>query len=370
MKTRAAVLWGFDEPWSVEEIELDPPKAGEVLVKIVACGMCHTDEHIVTGDVPIRYPVIGGHEGAGVVEAVGPGTTRVQPGDHVAFSFIPSCGACPSCVQGHQNLCDLGMYIPEGKAISDQGFRARARGEDLGMFSLLGAFSEHTVVNEASVVKLAPDVPLDKAALVSCGVATGWGSAVYAGRVRPGEVVAVVGCGGLGMNAIQGAHMAGASQIIAVDPVEWKRDSAKIFGATHAAVDLENALPLITEITHGRLADCVILTPSVAYGDLIAPALSLVGKRGRAVVTAVAPYLQNTASLNLSELTLWEKELRGAIYGSANPRVDINRLLGFYASGELKLDELITKRYRLDEINEGYRDMRDGRNIRGVLIME
>lgn len=370
MKTRAAILWGYDQPWTVEDVQLDPPRTGEVLVKIAACGMCHTDEHIVTGDVPIRYPVVGGHEGAGIVEEVGPGVTRVRPGDKVVFSFIPSCGQCPSCAGGHQNLCDLGMYLQDGKAISDHSFRVHARGEDIAMFSLLGAFSEHTVVHEASVVKLETDVPLDRAALLSCGVATGWGSAVYAGEVKTGEVVAVLGCGGLGMNAIQGARMAGASQIVAVDPVEWKRDSAKIFGATHTAHDVERALELITQVTHGRLADCVVITSSIAYGELIAPAVSLLGKRGRAVVTAMAPATQTHVALNLAELTLWEKQIRGAIYGSANPRVDVNRLLGFYASGELKLDELITKRYTLDQINEGFQELREGKNIRGVLVME
>jgi len=225
-------------------------------------------------------------------------------------------------------------------------------------------------VHEYSAVKIDPDLPLDKAALVGCGVTTGYGSAVNAGEVRSGDTVVVVGVGGIGMSAVQGAQMAGASQIVAVDPVAWKRDAAKDFGATHSAADVAEALPLVTEITAGQMAAAVLITPSLALGELIMPAMLLAGKRGRVVVTAVAPTAQQEISCNLTDLTFMEKQLRGALYGSENPRTAVPKLLGLYRRGELKLDEMITRTYALDEINQGYADMRAGKNIRGVIVFD
>jgi NDMA-dependent alcohol dehydrogenase len=370
VQTRAAILWSMGSQWSVETIDLDPPGPYEILVRIAAAGLCHTDEHAVTGDLPSPYPVIGGHEGAGVVEQVGDAVTAVSVGDHVAMSFVPSCGRCPSCVNGQQNLCDLGVHIPLGRALSDGGFRAHARGVDVACASMLGTFAEHAVVHESSIVKIDPNVPLDLACLVSCGVATGWGSSVHAGQVAPGETVVVIGVGGVGMNAVQGARAAGAADIIAVDPVEWKRDRAKVFGATHAVESTQAAVALVGELTHGQMAHCAVLTTGVAYSDQISPAVNVVGKRGRVVVTAVAPLMQSTVDLNLVELSFWEKTLRGALYGTSNPRVEIPNLLRLYSRGDLLLEELITKRYPLDHINAGFQDMREGNAIRGVLVMD
>jgi S-(hydroxymethyl)glutathione dehydrogenase/alcohol dehydrogenase len=176
--------------------------------------------------------------------------------------------------------------------------------------------------------------------------------------------------GGVGMNAVQGARAAGASNIVAVEPVEWKRERAKIFGATHCVADLQAAVMLVSELTRGQMAHCAVLTAGVAYGDLISPAVNLVGKRGRVVVTSVAPIMQSSVALNLVELTFWEKTLKGALYGTSNPRYQIPHLLERYSRGELLLEELVTKRYRLDDVNAGYQDMRDGNLIRGVLVMD
>lgn len=370
LQTRAALLWAPESPWSVETIELDPPRHDEVLVRMHAAGLCHTDEHNVTGDLPGPYPFIGGHEGAGIVEAVGAAVTSVAPGDHVAMSFIASCGRCPSCVKGIQNLCDRGMFIAEGRPISDGTFRARARGKELATGNLLGAFAHHAVVHESSVIAVDADVPLELAALVSCGVATGWGSSVYAAQVRSGEAVVIVGLGGIGMNAVQGARSAGAADIIAIDPLDWKRDRAKVFGATHTADSVESALGLVAEVTQGQMADCAVITTSTARPELMGPTLNLVGKRGRMIVTAVAEAGQTKIDLSLAELMFYEKTVRGALYGSANPRYDVPNLLRLYSRGELQLDELITRRYRLDDINEGFEDMRSGKNIRGVIMMD
>lgn len=379
MRVKAAVLYGPGTKYQVEEIELDPPKEGEVLVKFAATGMCHSDEHLVTGDMVLpeeitaamgwqQFPIIAGHEGAGVVEEVGPGVTALRPGDHVVTSFVPSCGSCPSCASGHQNLCDLGETLLSGRA-ADGTFRHHtASGADCATMCWLGTFAEYGVLNTASLVKIPEHLPMDKAALVACGVTTGFGSAVYAADVQPGETVVVIGAGGVGMNAIQGAAIAGARQIIAVDPVEFKREQALLFGATHTAASIEEAAPLVGQLTWGRNANKVILTAGVAQGSMIAPMMAMTAKGGRAVVTAVANILATDAQLSLFDLAMSQKQLVGTLFGSANPRFDIPRLLAMYEAGKLKLDELITRTYSLEQINDGYQDMRDGRNIRGVIV--
>ena len=369
MKTKAAVLWEVGAKWSIEEIELDPPKAGEVLVKLVASGMCHSDEHLVTGDLPFAMPIIGGHEGAGVVEQVGEGVTALAPGDHVVFGFIPSCGRCPSCSTGHQNLCDLGAAMGLGRQISDGTSRHHAKGQDLNLMCLLGTFAHHTVVNEASCIKVDKDVPLEKACLLGCGVVTGWGSAVYAADVSPGDTVAVVGVGGIGANAIQGAKLAGAKHIVAIDPVEFKREKAMEFGATHVAASMEEALPLLQQISWGTMANKVIMTMGVGDGQVMGQAMALASKRGRVVVTNIHPALEaGGASMSLLDLTLMEKQLVGSLFGSGNPRADIPKLIGLYREGQIDLDGLVTRTYPLEGVNEGYEDMRNGKNIRGVLV--
>ena len=367
MKTKAAVLWEVNTPWSVEEIDLDPPGPGEVLVKLAASGMCHSDEHLVTGDLPFGLPIIGGHEGAGVVQEVGEGVSWLAPGDHVVFGFIPSCGRCASCSTGHQNLCDLGALMGLGKQIADGTSRHHARGQDLALMCILGTFAHHTVVNEASCIKIDKDVPLDRACLLGCGVVTGWGSSVYAAEVKPGDTVAVVGVGGIGANAIQGAKLAGAKRIIAIDPVEFKREKAMEFGATHTFSSMEEALPGIQELTWGTMANKVIMTMGVGSGEVIGSAMALASKRGRVVVTNIHPALEYSASMSLLDLTLMEKQLVGSLFGSGNPRADIPKLIGLYREGQLDLDGLVTTEYTLDGVNDGYDAMRAGTNIRGVM---
>jgi NDMA-dependent alcohol dehydrogenase len=380
MEVPAAVLWKTHSPWSVEDIVLDPPQQGEVLVKLAASGLCHSDEHLVTGDITIppdiaeqtgasTTPIVGGHEGAGEVVEVGPGVTALKPGDHVALGFVPACGRCPSCARGRSNLCDMGAFLIFGRQVADLTARHHAKdGTDLGIMCCLGTFAPYTVVNEASCIKLDDDIPLDKAALVGCGVTTGWGSAVYLADVQPGETVVVIGIGGVGINAVQGAAMAGARYIVAVDPIQFKRDEAVKFGATHTASSLEEATDTVKLITWGALADKAIITVDVVEGSMIAPVMAMVAKGGRCVVTGLAPMGAFDVTLSLADLTLMEKQLVGGIFGSANPRRDIPRLLRLYKEGKLKLDELITTTYQLSEINQGYQDLRDGKNVRGMIL--
>jgi len=367
MQTRAAVLWEAGQDWQVETIDLDPPQGNEVLVRIVGAGLCHSEEHHASGDVPFVAPMIGGHEGAGVVEEIGPDVTTVEVGDHVVLSSIPSCGRCPSCSAGQHNLCDLGEFIAEGRQLLDHTARHRVRGVDANIACFLGTFAEHTVVSELSVIKVPTHLPLEKICLVGCGVPTGWGSAMYAGGVRSGDDVAVVGVGGLGSSAVQAARAAGARHIVGIDPNAWKREKALEFGATHVAADMVEAKALIDEITWGRMCQQVVLTMGVGRGDLMGQALDLAGKRGTVVVTNIHRSSEQQITLSMLDLARFEKRIVGCIFGSVNSRKDIPLLLREYERGVLDLDAMVTREYDLDDINKGYQDLRDGVNIRGVL---
>ena len=252
--------------------------------------------------------------------------------------------------------------------ISDGGYRSRVNGKDAGTMCLLGTFSPYVVVHESAAIKIEDDIPLDKAALVGCGVTTGWGSAVYSAEVKAGDTVVIIGIGGVGINAVQGAAMAGAQRVVAIDPVEFKREQAMAFGATHTYASMAEAIEPLNEVTWGRMADKAIITVGRIEGTMIAEMMALIGKNGTAVVTAMGDMMKADVTLSLFELAMLQKRLQGSIFGGANPRSDIPKLLGLYRDGKLKLDELITKTYTLDQINEGYADMNAGKNIRGVIM--
>ena len=372
MTTRAVVCTGLNEPWKTEEIEIDPPGNREIRVKMVYAGMCHSDEHLRSGDisappevlemigVPSMFPVVGGHEGSGIVTEVGTNVTQVALGDHVAVSFIPSCGTCHWCASGRQNLCDLGMATLAGGMISDGTYRYHLAGENLNRMAQLGTFADEMVCHENSVVRIEPYANMKAAALISCGISTGFGSAVDRAKVKPGETVVVIGCGGVGSGAIQGARIAGARTIIAVDPVPFKLEKA-------LEVDAQLMLP---ELTQGRNADVVILTPGVLKGELIAGACALGSKDARVVVTAIAPFHQMDVQLNLFNLAMFNQSLLGTVFGSASPRVQVPNLLNLFAAGQLKIDEIITQEYSLDQVQQGYDDQAAGTIIRGIVKFE
>ena len=368
MKTKGALVWDFNQPWSIEEIELGDPRHGEVTVALEAAGLCHSDHHLMTGDIPMAaFPILGGHEGAGVVVEVGPGVEGLEAGDHVVMSFIPACGRCPACQAGMRNLCDLGMGLLSGASVSDGSFRVQTHGRDVVAMSLLGTFAPYAVVHQCSVVKIDKDIPFEVACLVGCGVTTGYGSAVRTAAVRPGDDVTVIGVGGVGTAALQGARIAGARHLFAIDPVPWKRELALRFGATAAYPDIESALGPIAEATRGRMCREVIVTVGRAEGADVESWLSLTSKGGTCVVTAMGNVLATEANLNLAGLTLQQKSLRGSIFGGGNPQFDIPELLTAYRLGQLNLDDMVTRTYALEQIDEGYRDMLEGRNIRGVI---
>jgi NDMA-dependent alcohol dehydrogenase len=370
MTTRAAVLHKAGTDWEITELDLDPPKEYEVLIRYKAAGLCHSDEHIRReGGSHIRFPLVGGHEGAGIVEAVGPGVTRVQPGDHVVTSYIPACGKCRYCSTGHQNLCDRGLYAGVG-CLQDETFRFHRNGEDFGGFCALGTFSDRTVVSEYSCVRIDDDIPFEVACLVGCGVTTGWCSAVRAGETRAGETVVVMGVGGVGINAVQGARYAGATRVVAVDPNPFKLETAKRLGATHAFTSADEAREALVELTRGQMADLTVVTVAVLDAEITANAVSLIGKAGRVVLTSVSAADDHSISLTGSPMVGWHKRIQGSLAGGSNPIYEMPNLLGLYRSGHLKLDEIITNRYSLEQVNEGYHDLLAGKNIRGVLVHE
>jgi NDMA-dependent alcohol dehydrogenase len=380
MKSRAAILHDVGGPWSVEEFVLDPPRAGEVLVEMAAAGLCHSDDHIRKGDLsapnevlrslglPTMFPTIGGHEGSGIVREVGDGVTDFAPGDHVVTSFVAVCGQCRWCASGREYICDAGIGTLTPGMPTDGTFRHHTTdGKPLGHLSKIGAFAEHTVVSAKSLVKVEPDLPLLPSALLSCAIPTGYGSAAYRAGVRGGDTVVVIGAGGIGTGAIQGARINGAAQIVAVDPVEFKQKSARQFGATHTVATSTDALDLVRGLTYGVMADAVVVSPSLITPNDVRDALELTRKGGTCVLTGMTSQLTRSVNLNLQDFILMNKTLAGTVFGSCNPKADITRLAKLYQTGQLQLDEMITKRYRLDDINDAYTDLLNGEIIRGVI---
>lgn len=367
MKTKGAVIWEVGSEWSVEEIEIGAPKSHEIKVELAATGLCRSDDHVATGDTALQLPVLGGHEGAGVVVEIGPEVSDVRVGDHVVLSYLPACGKCGPCASGNQNLCVLSAHLLTGESISDGTCRVTARGQDVRPFCLLGTFSPYVVVHENSAVKIEKHIPLDLAALVGCGVTTGWGSATHIAEVKPGETVVVMGAGGVGMNAIQGSAAAGARRVVVIEPVAEKRSWAMTFGATHTFADVESARAQLPDLTWGLMAEKAIVTVDRLAPSMVKEALDLVGKNGRVVLTAVGSSEDVDVRLNLTEMTFYQKSIRGANFGGSNPRFEIPWLLGMWEQGKLNLDGLVTKRYKLDEINDAYRDQRAGKLIRGLI---
>ena len=370
MRTRGAVIHEPPGQYEIVDLELEEPWQNEVMVKMVASGLCHTDDHLATGDIVTGiYPICGGHEGAGIVVQVGPHTPGWSEGDHVVFSFLPSCGRCRWCAQGMQNLCDLGSTTLRGSRLGSDPptFRMSYGGKPVGQMSGLSTFSEYTTVSVNSAVKVPDGSPLEKICLLGCAVGTGWGSAVNSAGVRPGETVIVMGVGGIGINAVQGASHAGASNVIAVDPVEFKLKKALELGATHSASSMLEATDLARSLTNGQGADAAIVTVGITTGEHVAQAFASVRKAGVVVVTGAAKNSEVGIPIQLNELTMWQKRVQGSLFGASNPTYDILAMLELYNSGKLHLDELITNTYSLDQIVEGYKDMHLGRNIRGVI---
>ena len=365
MKTRAAVIYAPGEPIRIEEVELDPPGNHEVLVRMVAAGICHSDYHIVTGDLPSYLPMALGHEGAGVVEAVGSGVTNCKPGDHVVLSWIPSCGSCRYCTSGHANLCNLGATTLVGAQL-DGTFRMHRDDVNIGQFCLVSTFSERTVVPDISIVVIDDAYPLNRAVLVGCSVITGVGAVIHRAKVEPGSTVLVVGCGGIGTNAVQGAALVGARMIIAVDIYDFKLEKAREFGATHIInAQKEDVAQVVTDLTGGQGVDYAF--DAIAMPETIGQCYTCTGKNGTIVIIGLAPTTVTSIPIPPLEFVLYQKAVMGTLFGDSQPRHDIPNLLAMYQAGKLKLDELVSRTYTLDQVNTAYADLLAGENIRGMI---
>lgn len=362
--TTAAILTAYGEPLRIEELELDEPGPEEVRVRIEASGVCHSDWNSVTGASDTRLPAVLGHEGAGIVEAAGAEVSRVRPGDKVVLSWMPNCGRCSACQRGRLSLCEVATSEMGIGSLPGGGFRLSRGGERVYHYSYLSTFARHVVVHERSCVPLSPGADLDVAALVGCAVMTGVGAVVNRAKVEPGSTVAVFGAGGVGLSAVMGARLSGAGTIIAIEPVESKRQLALDVGATVALDGTDpNLAAAVAEHSPGGLdyafeaAGKPFLT-ELAFGLL---------RRGGMLVTVGLPPDGSTVSFPGPELVRSEKIVTGTLYGSARPQLDMPMILDLYAAGRLPLDRLVTKRYPLEEVNEAFADMNAGVVARGVL---
>jgi len=359
---KAAVLYEKFRPLVVEDLELDGPKELEVLVKLTASGVCHSDLHYMKGDREHPMPVVLGHEGAGIVEEIGSGVTYAQPGDHVVLSFVPTCGHCSYCVKGRQNLCEA-RYQLRGKML-DGTTRLRNGSQEVHHFNGLSTFGEYAVVPEDSLVKIREDAPLDRVALIGCGVPTGVGAVINTAKVKPGSSVVVIGAGGVGLNVIQGAVLAGAEAIIAVDIHGNKLEHALQFGATHLVnAATEDLVEKVKDITRGEMADYAFEV--IGSTDAINQAILTTKRGGTTVVVGVAP---TGAELTIDpDFLHLDRVLMGCTYGSVYPRADMPMLIDLYMARRLKLDELISATVRLDQINDAFTALDQGEVARTII---
>lgn len=350
----------------IEDVTLEAPRRDEVRVRLAATGVCHSDLSVLQGVIGMNLPCVLGHEGAGVVEEVGEGVSHLARGDKVVLSWVAPCGRCFYCRLGHFHLCEVGAQINKTNRMPDGSTRLRLDGKELNAFSALGALAEEAVVPANAAVKLPPDAPLDRCALLGCAVTTGVGAVFNVARVTPGSSVAVLGAGGVGLNVVQGAAIAGAERIVAVDARAGKLETARTFGATHV-VDASQGDPVqaIRQLTAGRGADYVF--EAVGRKETIEQAVAATRKAGTCVVIGVGSP-KELVSLSAFGLPFYERRIVGTWYGGANVHVDVPKLLSLYRAGKLKLDELVTRTYPLDEVEQAFADMASGANARGVVL--
>ncbi|MEX1258228.1 MAG: Zn-dependent alcohol dehydrogenase [Gemmatimonadota bacterium] len=359
---KALVAYALNQ-MGVEEVELDPPKASEIQIRMAAAGVCHSDLSALNGTIPVEFPLVLGHEGAGVVEAVGEGVTHVKPGDHVVMSFVPNCGTCFHCLRNEAYLC---RSTPRGGTMVDGTRRLHWKGEPLGAFISLGNMAERVVCPAMNVVSVPKEIPLRVAALIGCGVTTGVGAAIHTARVTPGSTVAVFGCGGVGIAVIQGARIAGAARIIAVDVSEPKLEMAMRFGATEA-FSAEGAQEQILKATGKIGVDFAF--EAIGKPEVVEAAIKVTRRGGTTVVVGVGK-LGDQIRVDAFTFPLSGKTLRGCIFGSANPREDFPRLLDLYRAGRLDLEGMVTRTYTIDEGPEAFADLEKGVNARGVIVFD
>ncbi len=356
---KAAVCYEFNKPLVIDDLDIEPPQKGEVKVRMAATAVCHSDIHFINGDMGAPPPFVPGHESAGYIDAVGEGVTAVKPGDPVVLSLLRSCGQCIYCKTGRPNMCNAQWPLDRGSRLKNK------KGQSIAHGVRVGSFAEYAVVDQSQVVKVPASMPLDRAALLACGVITGYGAVVNRAQVRPSSSVVVIGVGGVGLNAVQGAAICGAYPIIAVDRLDNKLEAARKFGATHTlntakVADFEKA---IRDMTSGLGADYVFITVGVTAA--VRQGLTMLGRQGMAVIIGLA---HDTLESNPMEYIDSEKTLTGSFMGTTNLSVDIPRLVALYQAGRLKLDELITARYPLSQINEAIETVQNGSALRNLIV--
>jgi S-(hydroxymethyl)glutathione dehydrogenase / alcohol dehydrogenase len=361
---RAAVLYEVGRPLEVQDVELDGPRQGEVLVRIAATGVCHSDLHYIKGDLIMPLPLVLGHEAAGVVESVGPGVTSVRAGDHVIILFAPACGHCRYCDAGRPHLCEM-RYRSRGK-MPDGTTRLHINGIDLHHFTCVSSWAERAVVPEAGVLPVDNDLPLTVGALLGCAVTTGVGAVLNTAHVTPGSSVVVIGLGGVGLNVVQGARIAGAARIIGMDLLEHRLAAARRFGATHTVhARHENPVRAIQELTGGG-ADYAFEV--IGRAATVRLAVDCLARGGVAVAVGIPPAKEDLSTPGTA-FVMNEKTLRGCFYGSARLRFEIPRLISLYRAGLLMLDELVTASFPLDRVNEAVAALDRGDGLRSILQM-
>jgi NDMA-dependent alcohol dehydrogenase len=365
MKIRAAVFYEPHQPFKVETVELAAPRANEVLVKVAAAGICHSDWHLMTGATQHARPVVPGHEGAGRVEAVGPGVTHLKVGDHVILNWAPSCGHCFYCLQERPTLCATYLEPIWAGTMLDGTPRLAKAGQPIYHFAATACFAEYTVVPQECCVLIRPEVPLSVAALIGCAVTTGVGAATNTVRVKPGSSVAVFGAGGVGLSIIMGAKLAGAGRIIAVDRSEAKGDLARSFGATDFLPAQPETNDAIRRLTGGRGADYVF--EAIGIPAVQEQCLDAARPGGTILFVGMSP-MGSSTNLPGAILARQEKTVMGSYYGTCNPARDFPLYAELYLQGKLDLDRLISRTYGLDQINEAYADMLAGSGARGVIV--
>ncbi|NOZ71771.1 MAG: Zn-dependent alcohol dehydrogenase [Chloroflexi bacterium] len=367
MRIKAAVLHQIGSPFEIETLDLEEPHAGEVLVKIKAAGVCHSDWYLQTGDTKHPLPVVPGHEGSGIVESVGEGVSRVKPGDHVVLNWAPSCGECYYCLHDRPSLCTTYVGPLWAGTMLDGTTRLSYKGEPVYHFSGVSCFADYVVVPEISCVSVAPDIRLEVGALVGCAVTTGVGAVLNTAQVKPGSSVAVFGTGGVGLNIVMGAKLAGAAQIIAVDKAQAKEKIAREFGATTFLLAGTDTVEAIRDLTEGRGADYVF--EAIGIPAVQEQCLAAVRPGGIVVLVGVAP-MGSSTNLPGSIITRQEKTVTGSYYGTANTLRDFPLYLDLYQRRLLDLDRLVSKTYTLEQINEAFADMLSGKNARGVILFD
>ena len=361
---KAAVLFETNAPLEIrDDVEVADPAPGEVRVRTGASGVCHSDLSVANGTIPLPSPIVLGHEGAGIVEAVGEGVTNVAPGDKVVVSWVPQCGECYMCNHGQPYLCEKNAMAAMA-GLLDGTTRLSSQGTALHQMGMAGSFSDTMIIPEISAVKVDADIPLDVAALIGCGVLTGVGAAINTAAIQEGDTVAVIGCGGVGLNVIQGARIAGASEIIAIDMMTNKLELAEQFGAT-TLVKADESDPVMAAMANGRGAD--VAFEVIGLGATMEQAINMVRPGGEVVLVGV-PRMDVFLNLNAAFTFLYmAKTVKGCWYGSADVRRDVPRLLAHYRAGDLKLDELISRRIELEDVNEAFSAMEAGEVARSVI---